>query len=219
MKTQRARKESRIKAVAFDFDGTLLDSIPFIHKAIRRIFHEAGIHEYSIQHYYRHSYLHLGDYLRRFGVRMPAVEFFRLYDEEMRWVNPDLFRDTVFVLKELRARDIRLALISANFRNVVINKLEIEGIADFFDLIECPIESKREALRRFCDCYDFKRKEVFFVGDMQSDIREGRAARIPTVGLISPHDQDQSILRAQPNYSVNTLTEILSLLQKETPSS
>ncbi len=202
----------RIKAVAFDFDGTLCDSIPAVHCAIRHILREAKIFEYPLTHYYRHSNQRILPYLRLCGVELSDARIFELYREEMHGVYASLFPETRMALEELQNRDIKLGLISANFADEVTRRLEAEHIQDYFDLIECRIEQKRNALKRFAHNFNFKRKEILFVGDMKSDIIEGRYAGVQTVGFISPHDPKKSILQAKPDFSIEKLTDLLDLL-------
>lgn len=205
-----------IRAVAFDLDGTLVDSGTAILDAVAR-----GVREVTARHGREIDPSH--DVLRA-ALGKPAREYFRailpdglghladevlvaatVHEVEAVRANPDMLFDGVLeTLDALRARGLRLACISNAQRGYFRAALDHLGLGERFDHSECQEELPADAtapykttmLRRALAALDVDAASVVMVGDREEDITSGRDVGCRTVGIRFGFGRPEELERA-----------------------
>lgn len=175
-----------IRAVIFDFDGTIGNTLPLCIAAFRRAIEplagkqlpdeeivatfgpsEEGTIRILAPHAYEQG---LADYLNCY--------------RELHDMCPSPFDGIPELLEWLRARGIIIALVTGKGRRSCSISLEQYGIARFFDLVETGSPEgpcKPEGIRAVLDRFLLKPEEAIYVGDTASDVASARSAGVPAV--------------------------------------
>jgi pyrophosphatase PpaX len=217
----RPHLRGAIRAVLFDFDGTLADSTALI------------------MHSYRHTMqVHLGaappdeEWLSGFGTpleaqiarfsRSPAehaamLETYRAYQGEHY---DDLLRpfdDALQVVTALARRGVAMAIVTSRHRRSTLRGMELCGILDHFPVIVTPEdvqqpkphpEPVQHALRRL----DVEPENAVFVGDSPHDIASGRAAGTWTAAALWGPFPRATLEAERPDYLLEAGRDVLALL-------
>jgi len=176
------------RAALFDWDGTIVNSLPLIYRSNVTVLGELGItldrtwfrEQYSPD--WRRSYEALG---------VPEREWDRLaerWTEEMQRGRPRALPWARPALRRLRRRGVRLGLVTASTRGVVepgLQRLNLEGVFDACLYADDVRNGKPhpEALFRALDELAVSPDDAVYVGDTLTDLEMARAAGAPFVAV------------------------------------
>lgn len=191
------------KLVVFDFDGTLVDSMPGIVSTARTVMHEHGWADEE-----------LGDMRRLVGPPFPQAFslVYGLSDEEAlevtneyRAIYENLGRDgwpliegAGELLQDLKAAGKFLGTASSKRQFLLERGLETNGILGLFD---CPMakqadfgDSKEAALGRVLESLGVHASDAVMVGDRCYDARAAHACGVDCVGVLYANTAPRSEL-------------------------
>ncbi len=175
-------------AALFDWDGTLVDTIPLIYRANVVVLREIGIEmsrAWYREHYspdWRRSYRDLGipEHLWEAVGERWADEMAAARPRALPWARP--------ALRRLRARGVRLGLVTASTRRVVEPNLARLNLEDAFEVIRYSDDVERskphpDALLEALDELGVRPAETVYVGDTTVDLAMASAAGAPFVAV------------------------------------
>lgn len=222
-----ARLIKRVRAIAFDLDGTLIDTAPDLSGALNHMLVALQLPALADDQVRGM----IGDGVdalvqraldRRLGhappepVQRRGLELFReaygnaLYQRSR--VYPGV-RDT---LQTLRSAGLRLACVTNKSAGFTVPLLAQAGLNEHFDHILCA--SSREdrkpspaLLRTLCSRLDIIPASVLMVGDSQLDIRAARAAGCPVAVVVYGYTPETSLRAVGPDWVISNLQELPSL--------
>jgi phosphoglycolate phosphatase len=181
-----------VSAIVFDWDGTLVDTLPAILEANITVLREHGVPFDEAR--YRAAYAPDWRLMyRRLGVPEAAVEaagarWLGLY-REAGALRPFVGIDAA--LRRLVAAGHRLGIVTAGHRSVVEAQLEQFGLADLFSARVCgddAFASKPDPapLLRALDELDAgeQRERAIYVGDAPDDMRMASAVGATAIGIV-----------------------------------
>ncbi|MBB3696539.1 HAD hydrolase-like protein [Flammeovirga yaeyamensis] len=178
----------KIKAVIFDLDGTIGDTVPLCIQAFRQSIEplidqqvsdaeimatfgpseEGTIMALAPNHYDKG----VADYLA--------------YYEEHHDICPSPFDGMLEVLNLLQEKQIRIAMVTGKGKYSTEISLDKFGLTDYFEIIETGIPtgpSKPEGMEKVVDYFkEIPKEEMIYVGDAPSDITASRQVGIAVVG-------------------------------------
>lgn len=210
----------QIRAVVFDLDGTLLNTLEHIVQAFEKVAAEHG------QKVSRDKILAI--------IGPPLVDCYRLLlpehdsstsadrhhsiqqtDEFMELIQE--YSDLHMLLDALKAKGLKIAIFTNRWRrgvDLIFGKL---GLGDEFDLIITPESVKKgkpdpEGLCIIAKKLNLDGKDIAMVGDMIVDIEAGKAAGAGmTVGITHGFGSREQLEEAGADYVVDSLTELAEL--------
>lgn len=213
----------RIRAVLYDFDGTLADSTDLIMRS------------------YRHTMsTHLGrvppdeDWLSGFGMTLETqlARFARHPDEATAMLDTYRdFQDTIHddllrpfpgaaeTVAELERRGYLLAIVTSKHRRAALRGMELCGIVSHFDVIVTPEDVREpkphpEPVLFALEKLGVRPEEALFVGDSPHDIAAGRAAGTRTAGVLWGPFPHEALEKAAPDAFLETQADVLRLLDE-----
>ena len=174
-----------LKLIAFDYDGTLADSVTLCLENFDRVFakylgEKAPPHEEILQYFGRNEPGVLGIYL---GDRTPEAmaDFCRINRELHRKYCPDPIPGCRELLTELKKRGLILCIITGRSEETCRIALDELGLNGFFDHYQYGAPEKNDKaaqLRHLLDVYSLKPEEIAYVGDAVSDAQASREAGV-----------------------------------------
>jgi len=227
-----------LRAIIFDFDGTLLDIREILEKSIEEILIEKNINvdmETTIQEIgalletiqgYPLPKVLLESYeifkhitslqdLSYFKQLRTAVEIFSKYLEYSK--DAPLLPGVKPLLKKL-SKSFDLFIVSHNKTETIKDHLEKEGISNFFKGVygsdRIPVQKPDPmALQPPLETYNNKKRNEFvMIGDMPSDITAGIEAGFWTIGVASGVSKKEILAEYKPDLLINSLDELMQTL-------
>lgn len=224
------------RVLLFDFDGTLVNTTPLILKSFRATWQQ--VFGFTMDD---------ADYIKTFGTllhtalqqltkeciadgRTGAVEDLNSKADELlktyrefnwRWHDETIepFEGVAETVRELKARDYRLGIVSSKLRQGVERGLNIFSMADWFDVIVSADDVKNhkphpEPLLKALEQFDAAPHQAIYIGDSTHDIAAGKAAELATVAAGWGPFPRHELEALQPDYFLNTPSELLRLFSR-----
>jgi len=206
------RSGNSLRAVIFDWDGTLLDSYHADARAYQAMFRALGI-EWGLAELERHYSPDWYRVYRAAGIpRRRWAEADRLWRRAYRNLRPKLLPGARGVLRRL-ARRYTLAVVTSGDRDRVTAQLRSFRLAPLFAACVCSEDSSRrkphpaplrEALRQL----RLRPPECVYVGDAPEDIEMARRAGVRAVGVFGPFPTHQRLRAARPHGLLDSIGEL-----------
>lgn len=226
----------KYRVLLFDFDGTLINTTPLILKSFRATWQK--VFGFTMDD---------ADYIKTFGTLLhtalkeltqqcvaeerirpvedltaKADELLRTY-REFNWAWHDetieAFDGIDEAVRELKARDFRLGIVSSKLRQGVERGLNIFGMAELFDLIISADDVANhkphpEPLLKALEKLDAAPHEAVYIGDSTHDIVAGKAAELATVAAAWGPFPRTELEELKPDHLLETPSELLKLFSR-----
>ena len=177
----------KIKAVIFDLDGTLANTLPLCIAGFRK----------SIEPLIGRS-LSDEEIIGTFGPSEEGtimalapkhyekgISSYLKFYKELHEMCPTPFEGIEALLIILKEKSVKIAMVTGKGRHSTDISLEKFGIAKYFEAIETGISTgprKAEGIQNILDLFkDIRKEEIIYVGDAPSDIIASRKVGIPVV--------------------------------------
>jgi len=213
------RSSAPVRAVLFDWDGTLLDSFHADTQAYLKMFHALGI-PWGLRELARH---YSPDWYRVYrAARLPRArweEAGRLWLRFYREQRPILLPGARRVLRALHRR-FTLALVSSGDRSRVIGQLRKFDLAELFAARVCSQDAHRRkphpaplqlALRRL----RLEPDVCVYVGDAPEDIQMAHRARVRAIAVLGPFATLKRLRAARPDALLPSIEGLPRLLEND----
>ena len=168
-----------LKAIVFDMDGTLGDTLPLCVESFARCVEEHTGRRPSEQEVTAHfSVSDTGILSGLLGMpadapELPVARFAEIYAQLHAQYAPAPFPGAVETLQRLKAKGYRLALLTGKEAYTALPTLHHFGMDGIFEhkLYGCPTHNcKAERLRELMRLWQLEPAELIYIGDAPSDI-------------------------------------------------
>ncbi len=213
-----------LKAVIFDLDGTLGDTLPLCIEAYRLCVGELTGNRPSPEDVVSHFGLSdrgvLGALLGM-GADDPALpisHYVATYRRLHHKLAPAPFRGAVDVLRSLRTHGLKIGLISGKEAYTAEPTLDIFGMQGLFDwrAYGCPyLNIKDASLRAAIRHWGLQPNEIVYVGDAPSDICLSHAAGVRTINAAwapAAAKEEAACLAEKPDWRLDSFDKLLPLI-------
>lgn len=208
----------KFRAVIFDLDGTLLDTIPLIRQTFIKVFHDLSIPWGN------------GEVLKTIGLPLREVaevyaperveEFMSLYAEFQSTRYRELtrvFPGTIETLGALKINGYRTAVVTSKRRPPALAGMSLTGIDRYIEVAVTVDDVSRpkpdpESVVRALDLLNTSPRDSLYVGDSWYDIQAGKQAGVTTVGVTWGMATREEIADAGPDLVVDSWREFLAAL-------
>ena len=209
-----------IRAVLFDWDGTLVDSAEASFRCYQRLFGSFGL-TYEREDFAR---TYSPDWYRTYEALGLARE--RWPEADSRWLalyageKSTLIPGAAQALEALRRAGILAGIVTSGSRSRVEPEVSTLGLAGMFETqVFCEDCERRkpdpELLRLAIGRLGIPPAEAAYVGDSPEDVEMARAAGVFSVGIAGGFPNRDALARAAPDLSAGSLGEgVESLLRR-----
>jgi len=217
----------RIRAAAFDLDGTLVDTTRDLAAALNLTLSMLGTRELAEarirqligqgieQLVLRALAESLGGHPSHAAQRSAALALFRRLYAQGLFRESRVFPGVAEGLRSLAAAGIALCCITNKHSDFSEPLLRAAGLAHFFAFTLCAdrAEDRKPSpnlLLAACSRFGIAPAQMLYVGDSAPDIAAARAAGCPVIAVSYGYDND-AVAQGQPDGCVARLTDLLTM--------
>ena len=202
-------QERVVKAVLFDLDGVLVDSIGVWYSVFNYTLRYFGIKPLTRREFAKDFGSPIEHDIKRYFNGKTVEEIEQIYNRqfEKRKNLVKLSPESIEVLEKLKRKKVKLGLISNSTRFIVLATLNQFKLKKYFSAIVSMDDVKRrkpapDMVIKACKILKTKPKNTMLVGDSKNDIFAGKRAGCITVGY-----------KIKGDFRVNQLKGVLKLLE------
>lgn len=210
-----------IRAVLYDFDGTLADTTELVLECYRHTMEchlgEVPPAEEWLRGFGTPLEVQMSHFAKSAAQRREMIATYSWFQEEQaeRLVKP--FQGALETLDALRARGIEMAIVTSRYRESTLRGIDLCGLTDRFREIITPEDVRSPkphpepvlfALRRLGVNAD----EAIFVGDSPHDMAAGREAGTETAAALWGPFSREVLEAEKPTHLLNHPAEVLDLI-------
>ena len=220
-----------IKAIVFDLDGTLIDSVPDLAAALNEVMCQMklpDIHPELVPHWIGNGMdILVTRALTHQGAdtsKATIAQAYQLCAEAYARLSGTcsvFFPGVRMVLKTLKQAGYPLAIVTNKPSRFLPHIIEDFGLEGVFDLVlggGCVYARKPDPAPLFqvSQHWQLLPEQILMVGDSRNDIEAGKAAGTLTLGLTYGYNYGEHIGLSQPDAVADSMLELLDLLAPAT---
>ena len=215
---------SKIKAILFDNDGTIVDSEETILKSAKHTLQTGlGIKNPDLQEFRKLVGLpSIDQFLRYTDDRKKAEELVAIYRADNHSSVESQIKNydgMIEVLEELKKQGFYLGIVTSKKRDVCVRGLKYLGLYDYFEYIQgsddWPVHKPDPgALSHACEAIGCKPEEVLYVGDSSYDVDSGNGAGCKTCAVLWGFFEKEWLIPSNPDYFAEVPSDLLDIVKK-----
>lgn len=209
------------KAVLFDLDGTLLDTIDLIYKntkdTFKEFFPDLVLDEKTLKTFVGPTLEESFSWYEKDEVRrQQMIDKYREHNHKNHAIGVPTFAHAKEVLESLKTHDYLIGIVSSKKNEFVKLGLEQNGLLGYVDVIigsddTTKHKPDKEPFILALNALSVSPTNAIYVGDHQYDILGARNAGIRSVG-VSYSIHYHELLTAKPDYMIDDLEKLLFIL-------
>ena len=187
-----------VKAVLFDLDGTLVDSLPELYHGVHTVLSDMGLKapsQEAVGAMIGRGILVLVQRLcAALGIAVESEQGRDLFDRLLKAFYPGVIEG----VEQLKDKGIRVALVTNKQRSLTVEFLQSRGLESLFDTVvagdDCPNNKPApDMLIRAMTEMNVCASETVMVGDSRNDALAGRAAGVSVALVETGYNEGVSI--------------------------
>ncbi|MFE8695983.1 HAD family hydrolase [Cytobacillus sp. FJAT-53684] len=210
-----------IKAIIFDFDGTLADTLPVCYYAFQAVFKE-----------FDHIEVTSDEIKAMFGPSETGIirenlmnsnhdEAIELYYEKYREKHRELVLENEEInnlLQLLKREGYQLGIVTGKASRSLFISLEYLNMNDVFDVIITGDDVNKpkphpEGVKKALEQLNISNTEAIFLGDSDADILAGKQANVHTIGVQWLPNYQTLEFSVQPDQMFSSVAELIQALK------
>ena len=207
----------KFRALLMDFDGTIVDSMGTLHKALNITLRKYKLPEISAELFgelaglpLKNILLKIDPSLKDSTIKQFGNDFNKIFLEIANYQTIPKVKDT---LEYLHQRSILLGLLTTTPRNPTFYDLNRFKLIQYFDLVLTNEDVQNhkpspEIILKAIEILKVPVNECAYVGDSPVDILAGKAAGIKTIAVLSGLCGRERLERENPDIIINSVTDL-----------
>jgi len=212
-----------MKYIAWDFDGTLVDSRPLIRAGMTHALETLGLPESVAIDWLACVGLPVEEGIIKtftpLGLKVEdVVKAYRSYPyaENLHLIHP--FEGIHILLNELQSEKIRMSLATSKRRIPLERELKRFGWESFFDIYVTPddvtfTKPHPESLHQINNYFGCTPDEIVMIGDTVYDLQMAHQASVPSIAVTYGFHSRELLSQERPLATVNTVEDLCDVLR------
>ena len=219
------------RLIAFDLDGTLIDSAPDLVEAVNFAMTKLNKPTHSqatIQQWIGNgadvlvkrallNNWHVGEIPEDFEI---AFELFKNHYAQHDWVHSRLYDGVLETLQTLKNDGFKLACITNKTARFTNPLMETAGLAAYFDFIAsgdtfAEMKPNPLPLLETAKLFNAVPENAWMIGDSINDISAGKSAGFKTIAVSYGYAGQHSMADLNADYTVNAMLSCVDLIKNE----
>jgi pyrophosphatase PpaX len=212
-----------LKAVLFDFDGTLADTLPSLFKAFKAIFakydNRSVTEDELVSMFGPTEDEIIANNLKNTTVVAEAIsDYYRLYEQDHydgMESNPEITN----LLNDLQSLELKIGVITGKSKKAFLLSSKALQLSAFFDVVITgdDVENPKphpEGIHKALDLLGINNDEAVFLGDSNADIKAGKAAGLITYGVQWLSTFQSAFFEVEPDLLFTCVNEFMELIRQ-----
>ncbi|MCU5103259.1 HAD family hydrolase [Bacillus cereus] len=211
-----------MKAIIFDFDGTLANTLPICYYAFQNVFKEFDNKDLSSEEIKAMFGPSETGIIRENLTNVNKEQAIELYykkylENHSNLVNPN--KEINEMIRFLKDSGIKIGIVTGKARRSLDISLKALQMDELFEVIitgDDVVNPKPhpEGIIKALSLLGVQNNEAVFIGDSDADIHAGNQANVHTVGVQWLPDYQTLEFNAEPNSSFNSVRQLIDLVNK-----
>lgn len=195
----------KYRALVFDFDGTIADTLGETRKIFNQIAPEYGIREVAEYEVSELRHLSLKEILNELRIPKHRVPYIIARGTGMMRKNIDqlqLIKGMKEALTELRQHTKNFGILTSNATANVDIFLKNHGIRELFDFVSSTskLTGKSRHLKAIRKTFSLEHSEMIYIGDELRDVKAAQKAGIPHAAVSWGFNSRESLAEEKPTF-------------------
>ncbi|MCO7124322.1 HAD-IA family hydrolase [Sporolactobacillus shoreicorticis] len=207
-----------LRAILFDFDGTLADSKEAFLSAYNELADRHHFQKMTLARFDSLKSLSMKERCAALGIsfyRIPFLvgELSKLYQKSLQRI--PLMDGVGEMLQELSGSGYTLAILSSNEEKNIHSLLEMHGL-NYFSTVMCSkkLFAKDRLMHRYLKRNQLTADQVVYIGDEERDILASRKCGIRVIWAAWGFDGIENIRKAGPNFIADCPADLLRIVRE-----
>lgn len=206
-----------IKAILFDFDGTIADTQDAFLEIVNELADEFGYSPVDHVQLERLKNLSSLDVIKESAIPTLKIPFIikRVKKELGKKISHlEPYQSINHALLTLKARGYLIGIVTSNLKENVLAFLEKNDLDKIFDFIHSgtTLFGKNKIINRVIKDNKLKAEEVIYVGDETRDINAAKQSKIKMISVGWGFNSPQILSQHQPDFLVHHPSELLEVV-------
>ncbi|MFV9474436.1 HAD-IA family hydrolase [Advenella sp. RU8] len=203
------------KTIAFDFDGTLANTLPWFDEILSSVAQKYNFRDPSAEEKARLRSMEAGEILQTLQIpfwKAPAI--LMEFRQRMQDASPDieLFDSIPEALQQLHAKGYKMAILSSN-SELNVRQILKTNVA-YFDEFMCGTDlfGKPAKLGKLLEKHQLSPAECLLIGDELRDIEAAQKAKVMIGSVTWGYNSRDALQQEQPNFLFTSPMDIVKAL-------
>ncbi|EKE02626.1 MAG: hypothetical protein ACD_20C00350G0004 [uncultured bacterium] len=203
---------NNIKALIFDLDGTLADTLPHCVKSFQLTFEQIEGREFKDTEITKHFGLSEEGIIKKVipdKFEKGLNVFLEIYEKNHQPYSK-LFDGITDILEYCKNKGIKLAMVTGKGRGSADITLKLLGISHYFDFIEIGSAEgliKAQCIKKILSNWQINKENVAYIGDAVTDIIESKDAGVLPIAVTWASTTNHESLALYNPYLIFSKTE------------
>ncbi|MFJ7886796.1 HAD family hydrolase [Lysinibacillus xylanilyticus] len=209
-----------MKAIIFDFDGTLANTLPICYYAFQNVFKEFDNKDLSSEEIKAMFGPSETGIIRKNLINSNTEQAIEMYYKKYLENHSNLVKHNVEIdemIKHLKDNGIKIGIVTGKARRSLDISLKALQMDHLFDVIITGDDVSNpkphlEGIIKALSLLSVRNNEAMYVGDSDADIQAGIEANVHTVGVRWLQDYQASEFNIKPNSFFNRVNHFINFL-------
>jgi phosphoglycolate phosphatase len=202
----------KYRALVFDFDGTIADTLAESRSIFNELAPDYGVRQVQEDEIEELRHLSLKEIVSHLGIPKSRVPVIIARGTTMMRKNIDrlqLISGMREALTEMRGLTDNFGILTSNSTSNVDLFLTNHGLREMFDFISSTskLTGKARHIRAIRKTFSLKNEEMLYIGDELRDVKAAQKANIPHVAVSWGFNSRESLAAAKPTYLIDHPSE------------